>query len=296
MSGSGNKVIWDMGKGHVNLVGDVETKRVFIIREGFMQGFVEEIINVAGKVTLAMILRKTLEKLGIIGVEKPNWDSFKKYNDEQILPVKIEETNIPDFFKWDGVNRDLISIANTDYNIWTVESLQKFKEAMTDVLTERGSSAILHSVTKRGAMAVGNKIISDYGWDDLDASMATMDGVFKFSFTTMGWGQSRAIAQRGNDGNYVIFSKYWNSFEAAGKKSSLPICNIMRGFLEGIAESLGSTLAGQASESREVKCVSMGDKYCAFVVKLKQKLTQALDWKEFEEEWQALDAVDLKPE
>lgn len=66
--------------------------------------------------------------------------------------------------------------------------------------------------------------------------------------------------------------------------------------LEEILESLGNALEGQESESREIKCISMGDDYCAFVVKFKPKGALALDWKELEGKWGEYDAIDLRPE
>ncbi len=66
--------------------------------------------------------------------------------------------------------------------------------------------------------------------------------------------------------------------------------------MEGLGDGTGHAISGLTAEAREVKCITTGDEYCAFVVKFKPDKSPPLDWKELENEWRALDAVELLPE
>jgi predicted hydrocarbon binding protein len=295
MSGQG-KIVWDADHGFINLIADSGRERLFLIRGGFIKAFADEIVKVSGEKMLTMIVRSLMKKLGAEVEDRPSWESFERFTDDTILTVSKEESEVPEIFSWDMKTRNLQLKGGGMYDIWTVKSIQAFKEVMADILTERGANAILHDVAKAGGKAVSDGIMESWGWKDVKSALDSLDGVNRFIYPNAGWGKSRALAGIGDDGFAIGIFKYWDLYESHGMKSQAPSCTISRSFIEGIGDGTGKAISDQSAEVREVKCIANGDEYCAFVVKFKPDKSPPLDWKELEDEWRALDAVDLPPE
>ncbi len=290
------RVVWDADHGFINLIANGTEERLFLIREGFIRAFADEIVKVSGQKMLTMIVRSLLKKLGAEVEEGPSWESFEHFTDDAILTVSKEESDIPEIFTWDMKTRNLQLKGGGVYDIWTVKSIQAFKEVMADILTERGANAILHDVAKAGGKAVSDGIMKSWGWNDVKSALDSLDGVNKFIYPNAGWGKSRALAEIGDDGFSIGIFKYWDLYESYGIRSKAPSCTISRSFIEGIGDGTGKAISNQAAEAREVKCIAKGDEYCAFVVKFKPDKSAPLDWVELEGDWRALDAVELPPE
>jgi hypothetical protein len=182
------------------------------------------------------------------------------------------------------------------FTFQTVRLLQKFKEAMAEILTERGAAAILHRVAKRGGFAVGSKAIADYSWKELDGAMDSMDGVLSYVFPLYGWGRTRTITKKAKDGRRIFFLKCWNTYEMDGVTSARPSCIVHQSYHEGIGESISQMYLQKPVESREVKCAAQGDAYCAFFIVEKGSDEKAIDWAKLEGEWKQMDAVPLTPD
>jgi len=289
---------WEHEKGDISLISHGRKERIVIFRKGFLQAFFDEIEMVAGKDTLTILLRALLSRLEVPNEirEKAKIESLYKLNDTKILPFSLSESNIPSVFTCDGKSREMTAYGNTLFEIETIFYLQKLKEVMVEVLTEKGANAILRRVSKKGGVTVGNKACIDYGWHELDSAMASMDQVLSFVFPLYGWGKSRTITKKAKDGNYIFFLKCWNTYEMDGITSSRPICIILQSYLEGIGESLSHNLTGKSTESREVKCLAKGDECCAFFIKQKDIGVQSLNWKELESEWKELDSIPINPD
>ncbi len=291
MSQNENRMKWDPENGSISLVGDGKEERVFIISRDFMRAFIDEMIETSGKSTFKITMRKLMEKLGKQLAEDTEaaWELFEKYNDEQILPVSPE--GLPkEYGPWDGKARNLTLLPDIPMVLWTVKSMQAFKEVMEDVMTEKGSTALLQSMGKKAGMAIGSRFVKYFGWADLQSAVNSLDEIARRMFPVVGWSKGSAVSQTGNDGKPIILIKAANSYETFGKKSSTrPFCTITAGLLNGIWNTFADTLGGQVVEAREVKCSAKGDAYCAFAVKIKDKGTSPLDWKELEAEWQAID-------
>ena len=277
--------------GSVNLVNNGRDERLFFVSKGLMRAFGEEIINFSGKDTLSMVIKRTLECVGNGWEgEKPDWETFEKLNDDLILPVDIDESTIPEnIFTWDSKARTINILNIMEYEIFSVRYFQLFKEKMADILTDRGRDAILRTVGKRAGKVVGEMNMNFFNWVDMDTCIEGMDDAISPFLSLVGWGKLRVITRKGKDGNYMIVFKIKNSFEASGISSQRPICVLQCSSYNGVGEKIGNKLAGQSTEGKEVKCVSMGDEYCVYVLKFKPKGAQPLDWKELEDEWQALD-------
>lgn len=289
---------WEHEKGDIYLLCQGSKERIVLFRKGFLQAFFDEIEMVAGKDTLTILLRALLSRLEVPNEirEKAGIELLRRFNDSKILPVSLSESNIPNVFACDEESREMTAYGNTLFEIETLFYLQKLKEVMVEVLTEKGANAILRRVSKKGGIAVGNKACNDYGWHELDSAMASMDQVLSYVFPLYGWGRSRTLTKKARDGNYIFFLKCWNTYEMDGVHSSKPTCIILQSYLEGIGESLSYNLTGKSTESREVKCLAKGDECCAFFIKQKDVGVPSLDWNELEPEWKELDSIPIYPD
>jgi predicted hydrocarbon binding protein len=298
MSNEVKKIKWDSEKGSIKLIQEGNEERVFIISSNFIEKFKDEIIETSGQSTFKMIIRKLFEKLGEPPPESGDWESFARYNDQIILPVSLDGSNIPQEYQpWDGKTRKLTLPQSTEVEIWSVKTFQLFKEVMQDIMTEKGASAILNAAGKKAGMARGDVFMKLFGWKDFQNVLDTIDNISNSIMPAMGWYKGRAATQKGQDGKDMILIKAWNSYEAEGQKNSRPICTITSSFFNGISNCSAESLADLSAEVREVKCKAKGDDCCAFVIKFKDKGASSLDWKALEEEWQALDksSANLKP-
>lgn len=290
MSGA-KRLVCNGDIGSVNYLNNGKSERLFFVSKGLMKAFAEEIVNVSGKDTLSMVIKRTLEGIGD-GWEnqKPDWETFEKLNDDLILPFDIDKSTIPEnVFTWDSQERTINILNIMEYEIFSVKYFQLFKDKMADILTDRGRDAILRNVGKRAGKVVGEMNMNFFNWVDMDTCMEGMDAAISPFLSLVGWGKLRVITRKGKDGNYMIVFKIRNSFEASGISSHRPICVLQCSSYNGVGEKIGNKLAEQSTEGKEVKCASMGDEYCVYVLKFKPKGAPPLDWKELEEEWQALD-------
>jgi len=284
MAQEGNRIKWDNEAGTIKGISGGKEERFFTISRDFIEEFKKELINTSGESTFRMIMRKLLEKLGTSpgGDADPSWEAFAKYNDEQILPATAD--GLPKEYKeWDGKTRNLVLAPDIEMEMWTVKSFQVFKEVMGDVMTEKGANAIINSTGKKAGMAIGARFTNYFGWKELQNAIDTIDGIAQNMNPAAGWSKGAAVVRED-----MILLKAWNSYEAEGKKATIPVCTLTSSLLNGIWNTFADTLAGQSAESREVKCQAKGDDYCAFAVKIKAKGAPPLDWKELEGEWQAL--------
>jgi predicted hydrocarbon binding protein len=292
MSPSPRKITWEPGGGAIYLDEAGSTHRVILTRKGFMEAFFDEIELVGGKDTLTMVFRAMLTKLGAPGalLVHPTVDDVTRFHDGLILPYLLVEGNMPAVFTYADDTRELTAYGNTVFTFQTVGLLQRFKEAMAEILTDRGTVAILHRIAKRGGFAVANKALADYSWKELDGALDSMDRVLSYVFPLYGWGLSRTITGRGKNGRRMFFLKCWNLYEMHAMKSDKPLCTVHQSYLEGIGECLSQTFEHKAVESREVKCRAMGDGYCAFFIVQKENDEKGIEWKELEDDWRRLDA------
>ena len=289
---------WNLDNGSISLLTDGSEERLILMRKGFMAAFFEEIGKVEGEDTLKITFRNLLTRLKAPQelIDKPNIESYNKFCDEFVLPIKYDSAQIPEFFKWDGKGREIKAFGNAIFRIVPLKVLMMFKEVSAELLTERGAAAILTAVARRAGLAVGEEAMSDYDWTEIDTAMNSMDGALSFSLPNLGWGKTRVAKSKDSHGNYMFYLKSWNTFESDNVTNKSHVCIILQHNLEGIGLGLSRKLTGKANESKEVKCRALGDDYCAFAIKQKDKDVKALDWSELEDEWQTLDGVFSSPE
>lgn len=300
MADKGNRINWEFESGQIKLIGDSNDERLFAVPNIFIQAFRDEIVNTAGKATFKMALRKTLDILGATNGDPHNldWEDFEKYNDDQILPVALDESQIPtDHIDWDGTSRNLTLIPENKITIWTVKSFVTLKSVLQDILTEKGANAILHSAGVKAGHASAEQFAKFFGWNSLDELLNSFDKHFSSMNPILGWSQGRATVGKSADGESLLFLKLWNSFEATVGEKARPSCILISSFFVGNIGKMADILSGKSAEGREVKCTCKGDGNCAVAIKIKDKNAPHVDWKEAEAEWAKIDSdsADLKP-
>jgi predicted hydrocarbon binding protein len=286
-----NTLRWDPEKGSIHLARGGKSDRAFLMRKGFMDSFFDEILKVEGKDVLSMTIRKILEKTGGLSTdgEKPTVETLVKLRDGFVLPLSAAGSTIPDLFTHADNTREFVLFGSSVYFVEMVRFANIFKEVTADILTPRGARAIIRAVGRRAGMTVGDAARANYSWTDIDSTTAALDQQVRFIFPLMGWGNTSVSAVKGADGNYLMYYRCMNTFEADGVTSEKPTCIIFASFLEGISESIALALNGQVAECHEVRCAATGSPHCAFAVKLKEKGSPPIDWAELEGEWAALD-------
>lgn len=300
MADKGNRINWEIDSGQIMLVGDGKEERIFAVPPVFIEAFREEIINTAGKATFKMMIRKTLETLGgASGDDKQyDWEDFEKYNDTQILPVALDESQIPkDLIAWDGSSRNLALVPDYNVSIWTVNSFNTLKSVLEDIMTPKGANAILQSAGKKAGMATGELSAKFLGWKSIDDILNTFDEHYRNLSPIMGWSRSRASFEKDDNGEAVILLKLWNSFESR-KDHDSTCCVLTSSFFTGNLHKIAEIIDQKtAAEGREVKCASQGGDYCAIAIKLKSKDSPHTDWKELEATWKKIEdgSKDLLP-
>ena len=298
MSSSSRTIAWEAAGGAIYLDGNQGKDRIILTRKGFMEAFFDEIELTGGKDTLTMVLRTMLAKLNAPShlLDHPTLTDVDRFHDETILPCRFLNGNIPAAFTPVADSRELSAYGNTVFTFQTVRLLQQFKEAMKEILTDRGAAAILHRVAKRGGFSVAQKALTDYSWKELDPALESMNAVLSSVFPLYGWGLSRTVTGRGKNDRRMFFLKCWNIYEMDGIASAAPLCIIHQSYLEGIGECLSQTFENKAVESREVKCRARGDDYCAFFIVQKENDEKGIDWSELEEDAARLDATLVGPD
>jgi len=198
---------------------------------------------------------------------------------------------MPSVFQWDGLNANFTAYGSHKFGIHPVKIIQLFKEAMSLSLTDRGARAILHRVTKRGGVSVGQMTMATYGWKEMGAALESMDLLMSRVFPSVGWCVPRIRTMFRNNGNALVLLKGKNCYETEGVSLPGPVCIIFQSYIEGIGEALSSSFTGKTVESRELSCVARGDDCCTFILAEKTKGSGILDFNELRGDIEHLESM-----
>jgi predicted hydrocarbon binding protein len=294
MSETKSVVRWNSEKGTITLDRGGAEERLILQRRGFWDGFFPEIVKSLGEDGVAVVMRALVKSLGISGasMEKPNFRTLIHCFDRRILPVDRQSSAVDPSVSWPVDDREITVFGDTVWILEDVMTIQHFKKVLTDVLSEKGAGAIIRNICRKGGIAVGDTALENYQWKDVGRFMASQDEkVYNYTFRVAGWSVARSVFEKGPDGNYMLVARCENTFESEGVTAPAPVCKILQHYMEGFYEGVLTKLADKSVESREVKCRSKGDGYCAFAFKVKEKKAGALDWDALADEWKALDAA-----
>lgn len=266
---------------------------MILLRRGFWDGFLPELVKILGEDGVSVMMRKLAENVGLSDVptEKANFRTLIKCFDSRVLPVDKEKCLIHETLNWKGEDREITVFGDTIWILQDVFTLQNFKEILATVLNENGARAIIRNIVKIGGILVGDTALKNYQWKSMEEAMASQDEkVYQYTFNVAGWTLARSAYRKDPDGNYLLVAKCLNTYESEGITSEKPMCNILTNYMEGFYEGVFSKLADKSVEAREVKCRSKGDGYCALAFKTKNSKKDTVDWEGLTEEWRSLDS------
>lgn len=286
-------VRWDAENGTILLDREGQQERVILLRRGFWDGFLPEIVGILGEDGMSVMMRNLVGRVGLNGEfgDKPNFRTLIQLFDKRILPVDKSNSVIHETVTWDTDDREIKVFGDTIWILQDIFTIQQFKGALADVLDENGANAIIRSVSRKGGLVVGDTALKNYGWKNIEDAMASQnERVFAYTFSVAGWCRARSAHAVGPDGEQMLVAVCDNTYESEGVTAKKPKCRILASYMEGFYEGVLSRLANKAVECREVACRANGADHCTFAFKMKEAKAGPLDWDELVDEWKPLEA------
>jgi predicted hydrocarbon binding protein len=145
---------------------------------------------------------------------------------------------------------------SVDWILLRVEALQGMFEEVNKVLGT-GSSLVWYTAGKGAGRSMA-KVFQTHVKEG-ESPSAFFDK-FAHSYSRWGWGRIEKTFLREKTGEFII-RIYDNAF-AREQHSPMPSCYFIKGYLEGLIE----TLTGKHATSEETKCMAKGDPYCEFQI------------------------------
>jgi len=241
---NGNWITWLPERGVI----DSSYGRLIIYAEGFVRGFVEEMIKSGGPgLTL-----KFMKDMGVsVGIDIPEkgeflWDNFEALLDKNIGPFEKVE-NLPRHFNgWDGLSRRLMLENNIPVKLWPLAMIKGLMDSAEMSLSERGARSIVGHASWRAGRRFGEILGAAWGWDTRKKVYENVGSVMPVYFRNLGWGVLNVKVDEGND-LIAFIIKHAYEVEARGRDSQLTIA---RNQIEGVGDYL-SSLEKLTSKSKE---------------------------------------------
>jgi len=146
----------------------------------------------------------------------------------------------------------------TDWVLLRVETLNGMMDEVNKTLGTGGS--LVWYIAGKGAGRSMVKILRKIPKDR--ESLEKTFNNFKDLYARWGWGLVKKVLFREKTGELII--RIWDNAFARGRHSQVPSCYFVKGYLEGLLE----TLTGKHATSEETKCIAKGDSYCEFQITL----------------------------
>jgi|GEM_PF-1121274 len=151
-----------------------------------------------------------------------------------------------------------ITHLGVDWVLFRVEALHGMVQEVNKVLGT-GSSLVWYMAGKGAGRSMA-KVLQTH-LKEKESLAAVFDKIAR-SYTRWGWGRIERALLREKTGEFII-RIYDNAF-AREQHSQVPSCYFLKGYIEGLIE----TLTGKHATSEETKCMAKGDHYCEFQITL----------------------------
>jgi hypothetical protein len=229
--------------------GTIESSlgRLVILAEGFVKGFVEELMASGGTALGRMIINDLGRDLDIeIPHDKAfSWDDIEHIFDDRLASFDSVE-NCPSAYGWNGKGRVLVYRDSFNSKLWPVKAIGSLKSSAERSLTVQGARAILGQASRRAGRLIGERIGNAYGWNTLEAVYDTVGRIMTASSSELGWGRLEVMADL--DRLLIVFI-IRNGYETEGEGKDARL-TILGNQIEGVAEYL-SEREGMKSTGRE---------------------------------------------
>jgi hypothetical protein len=255
----GNWIAWLPEKGTI----DSSYGRLIIYAEGFVRGFVEEMIKTGGPGLTLKFMKDMCASMDIDIPQKEEfrWDDFEALLDKYLGPFG-EIKNLPGDLKgWDGSSRKLMLQNNITGKLWPVAMIKALMDSAEMSLSERGARSIVGHASWRAGRRFGEVLGGVWGWDTKEKVFNTLGDIMTPWFRSLGWGLLKIKVDKADDLIAFIITHSYEA-EARGRDSQLTIA---RNQIEGVGDYLTS-LEKQTSKSKEY---ALGDADDTRVIVLK---------------------------
>jgi len=271
-----NRITWKPESGVI----DSSYGRLIIYAEGFVRGFVDEMIKTGGP---GLTLKLMKDMCASVNIDIPengefHWDDFEALLDKTIGPFDTVENLPGGFEKWDGSSRRLVFENSIPGKLWPLAMIRALMESAEMSLSERGARSIIGHASWRAGRRFGETLGAALGWDSRKKVYESVESIMSVYFRNLGWGHLKVKVDEAHD-LVAFIIKHAYEVEARGKGSQLIIA---RNQLEGVGDYL-SSLEKLTSKSKEY---SLEDRDDTRVVMIKlHKLGDDVDmdsepWKE----------------
>ena len=155
-------------------------------------------------------------------------------------------------------HKERITHLGVDWVLFRVEALHGMVQEVNKVLGT-GSSLVWYMAGKGAGRSMAK--IFKRNLTEEENFEAVLDKI-KAHYASWGWGRIERALLREKTGEFII-RIYDNAF-AREQHSQVPSCYFLKGYIEGLIE----TLTGKHATSEETKCMAKGDHYCEFQITL----------------------------
>jgi len=276
MAQDGKWIRWEPNAGTIQSSLD----RVILYPEGFVKGFMEELMKSGGKALVQMLVNDMGKEFGTNLTEggEFSWDDFEDALDGPVAAFDTVEGR-PGAFDWDGRTRRLSYNGVLAVKLWPVGVVRSLKASANRVLTTRGAGALLGQASRKAGRMMGEMLEKTFTTDSDDTLFAAVAEIIPAVSRDLGWG---SVAVSVDPGSRLIGFTIRNSFEveAGGTDAEL---TIIRNQIEGFWEHLNGR-AGFTSRSREFTPGNETD--ARLVVLALSEANREIDWNSIE--WKRL--------
>jgi len=247
---SGNWITWLPERGTI----DSSCGRLIIYAEGFVRGFVDEMIKTGGPGLMLKFMKDMSASVDIDIPQKGEfpWDDFEALLDTRIGPFDTVKNLPGDLTGWDGSSRRLKFANNIPAKLWPLAMIKALMDSAEMSLSERGARSIIGHASWRAGRRFGETLGATLGWDSREKIYGSVGSVMTSYFRNLGWGLLNVRVDEAGD---LIAFVITNSYEAEARGKDSPL-TIARNQIEGVGDYL-SSLEKKTSKSKEY---ALGDR------------------------------------
>lgn len=277
---NGNWIKWLPEKGVI----DSSYGRLIIYAEGFVRGFVDEMIKTGGPGLTMKFMKDMCSSVNIDIPEKGEflWDDFEAVLDKNIGPFEKVENLPGDFKSWNGSSRRLVLENGIPGKLWPLAMIRALMDSAEMSLSERGAGSIIGHASWRAGRQFGEILGTALGWDTREKVYENVGNIMSVYFRNLGWGLLKVKVDETHDLVAFIIK---NAYEVAARGKGAQLI-IARNQLEGVGDYL-SSLEKLTSKSKEYSLEDRDDTK-VIIIKL-HKLEEDVDMDK--EPWKKLVGV-----
>ena len=140
------------------------------------------------------------------------------------------------------------------------DTYSKLYERLTEIIGKGGAASALYMGAKESSVSVYRMMVKIFS-EDFVKSEKTFAKSLDDTMTMAGYGKPEVLKVDFSKPEVIIRVRGFITSSGV-TNSDVPVCQIERGVLTGIVECITK----KSCDGKEVKCQSMGDDYCEFII------------------------------